>query len=135
MMEHRWGERLKVSIQARLFVPGVQVSQSGCLMDMSASGAFISTGVKPQLLQRLEVEFRAPTRTGFEVISMPACVVRRTAIGVGVEWCEALSVAIRDLIGAILIPDRRLTQLAKPRTLAPAPAPSTPVVPGCAVLM
>lgn len=95
-MEHRWGERSQVAVKVRLFAPGPDISRLGCILDISASGAFIETRLKPQLLQRLQVEVRTQTSTGRERVIVPACVVRRTAVGLGVEWCESLAFAIPD---------------------------------------
>jgi hypothetical protein len=106
-MEHRWGKRLNVSAEVRLFVAGLPTPLPGCILNVSASGAFIDTRLRPQLLQCMQVEIRMPTATDTEVIRIRACVIRRTATGVGVEWCEGLPFAIGDLAATFLEPCSR----------------------------
>jgi len=89
-----------MSADVKLFIPGLAAAQSGCILNASMSGAFIDTDVRPQSLQRMRVEIRMPALDDFEVTRVLACVVRRTAIGVGVEWCETLPFAIADLAAA-----------------------------------
>jgi hypothetical protein len=96
-MEHRWGERSTVWVETRLLLSGCVASERGCILDISASGAFIENRLKAQLLQRIEVEIAMRSYADSELIRVPACIVRRTAVGVGVEWCERLPFAISEL--------------------------------------
>lgn len=96
-MEHRWGERVAVRHTVELassFSPPV----AGSLENVSSSGAFVRT------------EGRGPARGPVDVIlrngdsgrrhseRVPAYVVRETARGVGIEWCEFAPRAVRELM-------------------------------------
>jgi hypothetical protein len=112
-MEHRWGRRSNASAEVRLYVAGLPASQPGCILNASASGAFIETTIKPRLLQCMQVEIRMPTAVDVEVVRVLACVVRRTAVGVGVEWCDGLPFAIDDLTEAFPAPFHRVAQAGR----------------------
>lgn len=88
-MEHRWGERVAVQMTVELSC-GASPPVTGSLENVSSSGAFVRT------------EGRRPPRGPIEVIlggrSLPAYVVRETARGVGIEWCEFAPRMVRELM-------------------------------------
>jgi len=96
-MEHRWGERVAVRNTIEL-VSGSAQPIAGSLENVSSSGAFVRTGG------------RGPPRGPVEVIlwdgdsgrrhsdRIPAYVVRETAAGVGIEWCEFAPRPVRELM-------------------------------------
>lgn len=94
-MEHRWGQRvpaaIKVKLQGR---PGA--IGSGCLRDVSISGAFIETALRLPLLVRIDVDAGSRKLAGW--------VVRRNAIGIGVEWCEFAPQAVLTLLAQFHLP-------------------------------
>ncbi len=113
-MEHRWGQRFKVAIEARLHLRQPYAARRGRVVNISASGAFIQTNIALPVLDCIQVEIQIPVEGGHASIRLPAGVVRRARDGVGVEWCEAESLVIAELVAVY----------AKPVTAqAPAPVP------------
>jgi hypothetical protein len=98
-MEHRWGVRIRVDIGVRLAGNSVTVLD-GRLMNVSLSGAFITLGCPVNLLSRLDIQFLAPREIRQTTLRLPARVVRRGANGIGVEWSEFASPAVRELLRA-----------------------------------
>ena len=95
-MEHRWGQRvpatIKVKLQGR---PGA--IGSGCLRDVSISGTFVETALRLPLLTRVEIDAGSQRR-------LSCWVVRRNAIGIGVEWCELAPRAVLTLLAQTRLP-------------------------------
>jgi hypothetical protein len=96
-MEHRWGQRFEVSFDARLHLPSPNAPRRAVVRDISASGAFIEINTPLSLLSYIRVELRLPVDGGQSVM-LPACVVRHTRKGVGVEWCDAESLVVAELL-------------------------------------
>lgn len=81
-MEHRWGERVEV-VRAVLLVsqPHRECDPVlGVLRNVSVSGAYVETSREMPVLSQITVEF--------EGANIEACVVRRDAHGIGLEWSE-----------------------------------------------
>ncbi len=116
-MEHRWGQRVPATIKVRLRGrPGA--IGSGCLRDVSISGAFVETALRLPLLTRVAIDAGSQGRASMGSRKLSGWVVRRNAIGIGVEWCE-------------FAPQAVLTLLAQPHLLHPgwrmaAPLPGAP---------
>jgi hypothetical protein len=94
-LEHRWGAR------ARLEVP-VQIDCSsgvivlGVMRDASVSGGFVTTAVPlptMSVVKLVPMTTRCRPRGGVE-----AFVVRRTAEGAGLEWCDLAPMSIVELL-------------------------------------
>ncbi|MGH8328507.1 MAG: PilZ domain-containing protein [Steroidobacteraceae bacterium] len=128
-MEHRWGERVAVSLTVELS-SGASPPVAGWLENVSSSGAFVRT------------ESRGPPRGPIEVIlpqsgpdrgrpvRLAAYVVRETDAGVGIEWREFAPRPVRELV----ISDRRAGSErarahALPRTRHWARGPNTAMQP------
>jgi PilZ domain len=84
-MEHRWGERRPIDFKVRFVLMPATVG-TGRIINISATGAFMRTQMTLRLLsllylQPLEFPEGENKRIG-------ATVVRRDAMGVGLEWCE-----------------------------------------------
>ena len=90
-MEHRWGERLKVALPVRIDAACGLVG-TGLVINFSVSGAFIASPLPVPLLSQVRVSFRLSARTGSlwrgNGTSLEGQVVRRTATGFAIEWCE-----------------------------------------------
>src|SRR5262245_54770784 len=88
-MERRWGMRLVVDAMARLDCRSGH-SHTVCLHDVSLSGAFLSTSMRVEPMTRIWLKLSPgdgavsarTTRT------IEAYVVRQTADGLGIEWCD-----------------------------------------------
>jgi PilZ domain len=96
-MEHRWGERIPMSLKVRLVSrPGA--IGSGRLRDVSLSGAFVQTDLKLPVFTHVAIEFKLNQGNVNEIQEVAACVARRVDDGLGVEWCEFAPQVIRDLL-------------------------------------
>lgn len=85
-MEHRWGRRQSTDVPVR-FVSSAKIG-TGCLSNVSVTGAFMKTKVHLRLLSVLKLS--VASRSGKAIgKGAAAFVVRRDATGVGLEWCES----------------------------------------------
>jgi hypothetical protein len=95
-MEHRWGQRHDTNIPVYVFA-GPATGGAGRLLNISCSGAWLETTAPLRLhavvhLETLDGRVPAGMRSS-------ATVVRRTARGVGLEWCEKDSVLQQGQVG------------------------------------
>jgi hypothetical protein len=117
-MEHRWGKRRPANVTVR-FVTLPAISGWGRILDISSTGAFLATDVP---LRRLSVLYLQPVDTPADKNAdgrIAATVVRQSANGFGLEWCEfaaawtpvyaALTSSLLDLSGG-----RQMTLLEPP---------------------
>jgi hypothetical protein len=90
-MEHRWGERLEVTLPVRIRAAYGLVG-SGRVINFSVSGALVATSLPVALLSRVRVSFvsahRPRSRTRISSSTFEGLVVRRHAAGFAVEWCD-----------------------------------------------
>jgi hypothetical protein len=104
-MEHRWGQRKAVHKLVRVRTRA-GVAAQGHITNMSISGAFVNTPLPVPLLSVIEVSFNGAPGKRRAVTVVEAQVVRKTAEGLGLEWCELAPAAgrapdeIRDEIAA-----------------------------------
>ena len=113
-MEHRWGERLKVEFPVRIWTTG-GIAGSGSVLDLSVSGAFVSTRVSLSTLSPVNVFFQAIRRAGSRGpsdLTYLAHVVRRTPDGFGIEWFDF---ATEDFV-ALTAGASRVAPLRQPQT-------------------
>src|SRR5512146_1220387 len=101
-MEHRWGERVAVRETVELAC-GSSPPVAGLLENVSSSGAFVRTHGHGPPRGPVEVILQDGRFGRRHSVRLPAYVVRETATGVGIEWCEFAPRVIRELI----IRDRR----------------------------
>jgi PilZ domain-containing protein len=81
-LEHRWGSRVHLRKPAALHTNHGPDSHA-VLRNVSLSGAFVETGLKPALFSRVAVQL-----TDGNWCSLDAWVVRTDVSGVGLEWLE-----------------------------------------------
>jgi PilZ domain-containing protein len=86
-MDHRWGNRIPTDVEVRLAC-GTRRGGRGRLENVSMTGAFIRTAVRPPLLSQVLVITHADTDEGRKRYEATACVVRDAADGIGVEWID-----------------------------------------------
>ncbi len=86
-MEHRWGERMAMGIPVRVTVQPLSAHE-GRLVNVSMSGALIQADVAPRVLSRVQVRIQPPGQPLAQPTVLTAYVVRRSAAGFGIEWCE-----------------------------------------------
>lgn len=85
-MEHRWGKRQSTDLKVR-FVSRTKIG-TGCLSNVSVTGAFMKTKAHLRLLSVLHLS--VADRPGkAKAKGVAAFVVRQDPAGVGLEWCEA----------------------------------------------
>lgn len=102
-MEHRWGQRLDVSIAVH-FNFGLLKGIDGRLRNLSSSGGLMTAchPVRPRAL--LEIEIRLPFA---DHLVIEAHVTRASNAAVGLEWCQPACVGIRNLLKQAAIVERR----------------------------
>jgi hypothetical protein len=90
-MEHRWGERLTVTLPVRIRAAYGLVG-AGLVTNFSVSGAYIATTLPVAPLTRVRVSFAAVHRSRRRMrASRPTfegLVVRCDAAGFAIEWWE-----------------------------------------------
>ncbi len=94
-MEHRWGVRIDMDLPVRLENAGQLVAQ-GRLENASISGGFVAANATLPPLATVDVVVRMPGGH----LTLPACVVRRSQEGFGLEWrdmaCDAVVKLLRE---------------------------------------
>jgi hypothetical protein len=94
-MEHRWGQRFSVDIPVHLGCRPAAIGL-GRIRDLSMSGAYVTTALRPALFAHVEVtlDFDGSTQPR----SLTGFVVRHDADGVGVEWGQFGTAQIAALL-------------------------------------
>jgi hypothetical protein len=106
-MEHRIGQRHPTDVGVFIRAAGSKALSTGVLSDVSISGGFIRTSLPAEPLCPVVVQFAINDPT---LPTLTAQVVRRTPLGVGVEWAEYAT---------------ELVQTLTRRPMAPAPSAAT----------
>ena len=83
-MEHHRGQRHSTDVTVQFFTRPATIG-FGRVINVSATGAFMETRFP---LRPLSVLYLAPTDLDGTSGRIAATVVRHTATGVGLEWCE-----------------------------------------------
>jgi len=86
-MEHRWGQRKAVHkpVHVRTWAG---ITAQGYVTNVSISGAFLTTPLPVALFSVIEVSFISVRGGRRASTVIEAQVVRKTAEGLGLEWCE-----------------------------------------------
>jgi hypothetical protein len=98
-VEHRSGERVQVEIPVRLSVPPY-AADVGTISNLSMSGVWIRTNLKPPVLARAHISFDSAQWFGHVAATVPAYVMRQDSHGVGLEWCELAPPKVNELLFA-----------------------------------
>jgi len=89
-MEHRWGSRKAIDVPVRFIALPATIG-TGRITNVSMTGAFLETRAQLRPMALLYVEMiHLPQERGRRK-RLSASVVRRTDLGVGIEWCEPAS--------------------------------------------
>jgi hypothetical protein len=86
-VEHRWGQRRAVHQFVHVCSLGGLAAQ-GHITSVSISGAFVATPLPAALFSVVQVAFVATRGRAHVTAALAAQVVRKTAEGLGLEWCE-----------------------------------------------
>jgi hypothetical protein len=89
-MEHRWGSRKAVDVPVRFIALPATIG-TGRITNVSMTGAFLETRAELRPMALLYVEMIHLLQEPGKRKRLSASVVRRTDLGVGIEWCEAVS--------------------------------------------
>ena len=96
-MEHRWGQRKRC--RARVYLSaGAGISGTGCVRDVSSSGAFIETTLQLPMHARVMLNVRGNESATHEV-DIAAAVARVENDGIGLEWYETPAGSICAILG------------------------------------
>ena len=96
-MEHRWGQRMRCQARTQLSA-GAGISGTGCVRDVSTSGAFIETTLDLPMHTRV-ILFVQGNESATHEVEIAAIVARVDRDGVGVEWCETPAGSICPVLG------------------------------------
>ena len=97
-MEHRWGQRIDCGSQVRISA-GPGITGGGRLRNVSSSGAFVETTMSLPQNSRITLVVARHGGSGDREVETMASVVRKTAEGVGIEWCESEFRTVCGLLG------------------------------------
>jgi hypothetical protein len=112
-MEHRWGQRKAAHQRVRLLTAGGIVAY-GHLVNVSVSGSFVKTALPARILSIVQIDFVTENRRSRVFRTVAAQVVRKTADGIGLEWCEQVA-EIVDVLATKAVSSDPLT--IKPSSL------------------
>jgi hypothetical protein len=97
-MEHRWGNRHEISSPVDLGTSGGIVAR-GRICNVSISGAFVESPLPVGLFSDIRVRFTTLLDGKRTTATVDGQVVRKNAIGFGIEWRELAPDALRPLVG------------------------------------
>jgi hypothetical protein len=109
-MEHRWGSRKSIDVPVRFIALPATIG-TGRITNVSMTGAFLETRAQLRPMAMLYVEMTHLLQEPGRRKRLSASVVRKTDLGVGIEWCEAAS---KSLLYAQLRAGERLEVAAGP---------------------
>jgi len=93
-MEHRIGHRHPTNLRVYVRAASSKLFSRGVLSDVSISGGFIRTSLMAEPLCAVVVQF---TGDDSALPPLTAQVVRRTPLGIGVEWAEYATELVQTL--------------------------------------
>jgi hypothetical protein len=114
-MEHRFGHRVSTQVRVRIGV-SPQSFSTGHLRDLSVSGAFVQTSVRPAPMGSIRVYFDERHSHGSLKFELDAYLVRSTPDGLGLEWAESESAILLALLSVLehsaVLPGKRVQSIA-----------------------
>jgi hypothetical protein len=96
-LEHRWGERHEVNLPIRIEAGIAVKGGTGCVRNLSLSGAYVTADCDWRLNTLIEVGIPLPPPSTCTTI-VRAIVSRKWKDGVGIEWYEFAPKVIKDLL-------------------------------------
>lgn len=99
-MEHRFGQRVSTQVRVRVGV-SPQSFSTGNLRNLSVSGAFVRTSVRPVPMGRVRVYFDERHSHGSLKFGLDAYLVRSTPDGLGLEWADSDSAILLALLSVL----------------------------------
>ena len=99
-MEHRYGVRYVAAIDVYVRSHSGRLAARGRLLDVSISGAFVSTSLSIAPLLSITLELISVVHSVRRWKPIEAQVIRRTDRGLGIEWKELTPAALSQLVDA-----------------------------------
>jgi hypothetical protein len=99
-MEHRYGARYASAIDVYVKTHSGRLAARGRLLDVSISGAFVSTSLSIAPLSSITLEVISMVNSVRRWKPIEAQVIRRTDSGLGIEWKELTAAALSQLVDA-----------------------------------
>jgi hypothetical protein len=99
-MEHRYGVRYLSAIDVYVRSQSGRIATRGRLLDVSISGAFVSTSLSIAPLTSITLEVISVVNSVRRWKPIEAQVIRRTDDGLGIEWKELTPAALSQLVDA-----------------------------------
>jgi hypothetical protein len=112
-MEHRYGARYVSAIDVYVKTHSGRLAARGRLLDVSISGAFVSTSLPIAPLSSITLEVISMVNSVRRWKPIEAQVIRRTESGLGIEWKELTSAALSQLVDAGQLAPKVLPQPAR----------------------
>jgi len=101
-VEHRCGTRHPVDIGVYVRSRNGAVSSPGRLSDISVTGGFVNTVFPAQLLSYVAIQVLADELLAGELRAIEGQVIRRTSVGIGIEWNEYAPQVVRYSIARLV---------------------------------
>jgi len=115
-MEHRFDQRVSTQVRVRIGVSPQSVS-TGQLRNLSVSGAFVQTSVRPARTGSVRVYFDEQHSRGSMKFELDAYLVRSTPDGLGLEWADSESAILLALLSvlepSVTLPGNRVQSIAE----------------------
>src|SRR5580692_11404827 len=97
-MDHRWGQRQATNLAVQVVARSGRTGAAR-VVNVSLTGAYLETSVRFRLNTLVYLAPFVPGNSAAGSKRIAAHVVRHDALGVGLEWCEALSKGVQiDLL-------------------------------------
>jgi hypothetical protein len=100
LMEHRYGVRYRSAIDVYVRYQSGRDAARGRLLDVSISGAFVSTSLSIAPLSSITIEVSSVIAAARRFKPIEAQVIRRTERGLGIEWKELTAASLSQLVDA-----------------------------------
>jgi PilZ domain len=97
-MEHRYGVRYPSAIDVYVRSQSGRLAARGRLLDVSISGAFVSTSLSIVPLTSITLEVTSVVHSVRRWKPIEAQVIRRTDSGLGIEWKDLTPAALSQLV-------------------------------------
>jgi hypothetical protein len=97
-MEHRWGQRIVTNVPVSLVGAPAAIGV-GRILNVSTTGALVRTRLPLPLLSVVCLETADPYLR--PIGRLMGCVVRDGGSEIGIEWCDADSDAVLQLLAAL----------------------------------
>lgn len=110
-MDHRWGQRQATNVVVQVVATSGRTAAAR-VVNVSLTGAYLETSVLPRLHSLVYLAPVLPDNSAQGSRRVAAIVVRHDALGVGVEWCEALTKGVHIALLLAMLADGEIEAAA-----------------------